>query len=208
VHASLLPAWRGAAPIQRAIVAGDTKSGITIMQMDVGLDTGDMLKRSEVSIPTETTAQVLHDELAIIGANGLLEVIDEIASGHSPLAVPQDNHLASYAAKLSKAEAEIDWGLPAQQVLRLIKAFNPWPVAYTAWSGKKLRVWDARILGGNFEADPGELISVENNLPAIACGCGGALTLVEVQPEGKKRMPADAFMNARKADIKPGFVFG
>ena len=207
VHASLLPRWRGAAPIQRALLAGDTKSGVSIMQMDEGLDTGDVLKMAETSLSIDTTAETLHDELAVLGANTLMEVVDEIGQENSPSASQQDNELATYAAKLSKAEAEIDWSMPAQQVLRLIKAFNPWPVAFTSWSGKTLRVWDARLAENKSAEHAGELISLENNLPVIGCG-QGALVLLEVQPEGKKRMAADAYMNARKADIKPGAIFG
>ena len=207
VHASLLPRWRGAAPIQRALLAGDTKSGVSIMQMDVGLDTGDVLKMSEMQLSIGITAETLHDELAVLGANTLIGVIDEIGQENSPSASQQDNELATYAAKLSKAEAEIDWSMPAQQVLRLIKAFNPWPVAFTYWSGKTLRVWDARLVENTSGEHAGELISLENNLPIIGCG-QGALVLLEVQPEGKKRMAADAYMNARKADIKPGAIFG
>ena len=207
VHASLLPRWRGAAPIQRAILAGDASSGVTIMQMDEGLDTGDMLKMSEVPIDAEMTAETLHDELAVLGANALLDVVDQIDRGSHPQAVQQDENQTSYAAKLSKSEAEINWALPAPQVLRLIKAFNPWPVAYTSWSGKTLRIWDARIIDEDIEANPGELASMDHKLPVIACG-EGALVLLEVQPEGKKRMSADAYMNARKADIRTGMIFG
>jgi methionyl-tRNA formyltransferase len=207
VHASLLPRWRGAAPIQRALLAGDTKSGVSIMQMDEGLDTGNVLKMSETPLSIDTTAEALHDELAVLGANALIGVIDEIGQKNPPSASQQDNELATYAAKLSKAEAEIDWSMPAQQVLRLIKAFNPWPVAFTSWSGKTLRVWDARLAENKSAGHAGELISLENNLPVIGCG-QGALVLLEVQPEGKKRMAADAYMNARKADIKPGVIFG
>jgi len=207
VHASLLPRWRGAAPIQRAILAGDTTSGVTIMQMDEGLDTGDMLKFLEVTISDDMTAEGLHDKLAILGGDALLEVVDSIEEGNGPPAVQQDEQQANYAAKLSKTEAEINWALPAPQVLRLIKAFNPWPVAFTSWSGKTLRIWDACIAGEGGTGAPGELVSIDHKLPVIACG-DGALVLLEVQPEGKKRMPADAYMNARKADIKTGMVFG
>ncbi|MCW8963004.1 MAG: methionyl-tRNA formyltransferase [Gammaproteobacteria bacterium] len=207
VHASLLPRWRGAAPIQRAILAGDTKTGVTIMQMDEGLDTGDTLKFSEVTISDDMTAEGLHDELAILGGDALLEVVDSIEAGNCPPAVQQDEQQANYAAKLSKAEAEIDWTLPAPQVLRLIKAFNPWPVAFTSWSGKSLRIWDARIAEDSSAGNPGKLVSIDHKLPVIACG-DGALVLLEVQPEGKKRMPANAYMNARQADIKTGMVFG
>ena len=137
----------------------------------------------------------------------MLEVVDSIEEGSCPPAVQQDEQQASYAAKLSKTEAEINWALPASQVLRQIKAFNPWPVAFTSWSGKTLRIWDARIAEQEAAGKPGELVSIDNKLPVIACG-DGALALLEVQPEGKKRMAADAYMNARKADVRAGMVFG
>ena len=207
VHASLLPRWRGAAPIQRTILAGDTRSGVTIMQMDEGLDTGDMLELSEVPVSVDMTAGVLHDELAELGARVLLEAVDDIDEGNTPQAMQQDGRQACYAAKLSKAEAEIDWALPAPQVLRLIKAFNPWPVAYTSISGKILRIWDACIAEEDVTGNPGELVALDNKRPVVACG-EGALVLLEVQPEGKKRMLAEAYMNARKADIKTGITFG
>ena len=207
VHASLLPRWRGAAPIQRAILAGDSITGVTVMQMDEGLDTGDMLCTAQVAIDNATTAEALHDELARLGAELLLTVVDSIDGGESPHAVRQDNAQVTYADKLSKAEAEINWALSAEGILRVVKAFNPWPVAYTRGFGKILRIWDAAIVEGENSAKPGELLAIDNNLPIIACG-QGALRLLEVQPEGKKRMPATAYMNARKAELKPGVIFG
>lgn len=206
VHASLLPRWRGAAPIQRAMLAGDEETGVTIMQMDQGLDTGGMLKLFRVRITDDMTAGALHDELAVLGASALLGVINKIDRGDHLQAVRQDDEQASYAAKLSKLEARINWVLPASQVLRSIKAFNPWPVAFTSWSGKVLRIWDARIAEENVTGDPGKLISVSNKRLLVVCG-DGALVLLEVQPEGKKRMPARAYMNARKSDIKTGMIF-
>jgi len=207
VHASLLPRWRGAAPIQRALLAGDTKTGVSIMQMDEGLDTGGVLKMSEIQLSADITAESLHDKLASLGAKALIETIDEIDQGSSRPAVLQNDSLATYAEKLTKAEAEIDWSLPADKILRVVKAFNPWPVAFTSWAGKNLRVWDACLADNDTGTKAGELVTLENNLPIISCG-QGALMLLEVQPEGKKRMAADAFMNARKSDIKPGVVFG
>jgi methionyl-tRNA formyltransferase len=207
VHASLLPRWRGAAPIQRSILAGDQQTGVTIMQMDVGLDTGDMLKQTIVPITTETTARQLHDELAIRGAEDLLQVVEQIGGKKPPVPQKQDDTAATYAEKLSKQEARIDWREAAEVVLRKIKAFNPWPVAHTALHGKILRIWDAEMAAAEQAAEPGELITATNGIPVIACGTG-AIALLELQPEGKKCMTAQAFMNARKADIKPGIILG
>lgn len=207
VHASLLPRWRGAAPIQRAILAGDKQTGVTIMQMDAGLDTGDMLKQSIVPISTETTARQLHDELAVRGAEDLMQVVEQFGSEKPPVPQKQDDTVATYAEKLSKQEARIDWREAAEVVLRKIKAFNPWPVAHTSWQGKIFRIWDAEIASAERSAQPGELITATNGIPVIACGAG-AIALLELQPEGKKRMTSQAFMNARKADIQPGIILG
>jgi methionyl-tRNA formyltransferase len=207
VHASLLPRWRGAAPIQRAILAADSETGITIMQMAEGLDTGDMLRRRSVPVAADMTAGMLHDELAQLGASLLLEVVNDIDKGNTPEPVAQDDSLATYAEKLVKSEAEIDWSISAEQVLRVIKAFNPWPVAYTHWAGRSLRVWDARLAQQEISAQPGEVVVIDQGVLVIACG-SGALELLEVQPEGKKRMPVAAYMNARKDEIVNGVVFG
>lgn len=207
VHASLLPRWRGAAPIQRAILAGDKQTGVTIMQMDAGLDTGDMLKQSIVPISTETTARQLHDELAVRGAEDLMQVVEQFGSEKPPVPQKQDDTVATYAEKLSKQEARIDWREAAEVVLRKIKAFNPWPVAHTSLQGKIFRIWDAEMASAERSAQPGELITATNGIPVIACGAG-AIALLELQPEGKKRMTSQAFMNARKADIQPGIILG
>ena len=207
VHASLLPRWRGAAPIQRALLAGDSRSGICVMQMDEGLDTGDVLMQHEVPLSTATTAAELHDELARIGASGLLQVVNQISAGQPPQAHEQDAAMATYANKLSKSEAKIDWCAPAEQVLRQIKAFNPWPVAQTTWAGKTLRVWDADAYSPGVDLIPGTLSLSQDNLAIVACG-QGALTILEVQPAGKKRMPIAAYLNAKKADVARGVVLG
>lgn len=207
VHASLLPRWRGAAPIQRAILAGDEETGVTIMQMAEGLDTGDMLSWRSIPLHAGKTAQMVHDELAQLGAELLLEVVNKMASDHNPAAVPQDDSMATYAEKIIKAEGEIDWSASSEQVLRKIKAFNPWPVAYTYWSGRVLRVWDARATALNQSAQPGEVVQADHGKLVIACG-NGAVELLEVQPEGKKRMPVEAYLNARKGELTSGSIFG
>lgn len=206
VHASLLPRWRGAAPIQRAILAGDEETGVTIMQMAEGLDTGDMLSWQSIPLNADKTAQMVHDELAETGAKLLLDVVDQIASDNNPPAVPQDDSLATYADKIVKSEGEIDWSAPAEQVLRKIKAFNSWPVAYTHWSGHVLRVWDARAAVLNKPAKAGELVQVDNGKLVVACG-SDAIELLEVQPEGKKRMTVQAYLNARKGELSSGSIF-
>ena len=191
IHGSLLPRWRGAAPIQRAILAGDKETGITIMQMDVGLDTGDMLLRTPIAIESHDTGGSLHDKLAAQGAKDLLTVLDQLASQNlSP--VKQDDTQANYAHKLEKAEAQIDWSQDAEDIERLIRAFNPWPVAFTPFNGKPLRIYQAVV----FEAkgNAGEILSADKAGIVIACG-QGALKLLQLQPAGSKIMDAAAFMN-------------
>ena len=203
IHASLLPRWRGAAPIQRAILAGDTKTGITIMQMDEGLDTGDMLAVAECEISADDTGSSLHDKLMHLGAKTLMDVLPAIAEG-SVQAVKQDDSLACYAHKLSKAEAAIDWQQSALQIERAVRAFNAWPVAYTFYQreSKKgrqrasLRIWQAQVLpeaaGG---AAPGTVIGESVKGIDVATG-EGVLRITELQAEGKRRMAAADFLNA------------
>ena len=144
IHASLLPRWRGAAPIQRAILAGDTESGISIMQMDVGLDTGDILLRTAIEIESHDTGGSLHDKLAIQGAKDLLSALNQVSQQQlTPIA--QDNAQASYAHKLDKSEAHIDWSQSANSIERLVRAFNPWPMAFTLLNGKPLRIYKAEV---------------------------------------------------------------
>ncbi|MGH8401463.1 MAG: methionyl-tRNA formyltransferase, partial [Gammaproteobacteria bacterium] len=140
IHASLLPRWRGAAPIQRAIIAGDAESGVTIMQMAVGLDTGDMLARRHTPIRAEDTAKTLHDRLATLGAEAIAAVLADIAH-LKPVA--QDPALATYASKLTREEALLDWTRPASELARRVRAYDPWPVAHTSWTGQSLRIWSA-----------------------------------------------------------------
>lgn len=209
VHASLLPRWRGAAPIHRALLAGDDKTGVTIMQMDAGLDTGDMLLRKEQAITSDDTSETLHDALAVLGAGALVDVVDAIAAGRPPVAQKQQDALASYAHKLEKAEAEIDWQQAAGDVQRMIRAFNPWPVAYTLFQGKPLRLWRADMTAIQAPAaHPGEVIDCTGGKLLVACGDQRAVNLLEVQAAGKKRMPVTAFLNARKDLVQPGFIFG
>jgi methionyl-tRNA formyltransferase len=203
IHASLLPRWRGAAPIQRAILEGDAETGITIMQMDVGLDTGDMLYKLSTPIRPGDTAQCLHDRLAELGARGIVEALEGLQAG-TLTAQRQDEALASYAKKLHKGEAAIDWHQPAAAIARQVAAFNPWPVAQTAWRGEMLRIWEAQAVDGNASAPPGSVIQANKQGIDIACG-EGVLRVIKLQRPGGKPQSAADFINANKLD---GVVLG
>ncbi|MGF1546397.1 MAG: methionyl-tRNA formyltransferase [Thiotrichales bacterium] len=197
IHASLLPRWRGAAPIQRAILAGDTETGITIMQMAKGLDTGAILLREVTPIAPEETAERLHDRLAVLGAEALRAALRLLERGESQ-AEPQNDALANYADKLDKAEAEIRWEASAQQIERSIRAFNPWPVAFTRCAKGVLRIWRARV-GADAEAGsalPGTVLreSREHGI-LVQTGAGGTLWLETLQLPGGKPLPASSFLN-------------
>lgn len=192
VHTSLLPRWRGAAPIQRAIEAGDAETGITIMQMDAGLDTGPILLQRGCPIHPDDTAGNLHDRLATLGGECLLEVLDRIAAG-SLRPVPQDDSRATRAPKISKAEAEIDWSLPAAVIERRIRAFNPAPVAHTTLNGQPMRIWRARVLEASRSGqEPGQVAAcTESGLDVTT---GDRLLRVEsLQLPGKKAITAREF---------------
>lgn len=193
IHASLLPRWRGAAPIQRAIEAGDSQTGITIMQMDEGLDTGAMLYKLTTDINADDNAQILHDRLAILGAQALLDTL-----AHLPelTAQEQDETQANYAAKLSKAEAQIDWSESAEQIVRRIQAFNPWPMAFTHLNEQPLRVLAAHALPGPQHKNPGEIILLEKTGIQVLAG-EGLVHISSVQPAGKKPMAAYDFCQSR-----------
>jgi methionyl-tRNA formyltransferase len=203
IHASLLPRWRGAAPIQRAIAAGDAQSGVTIMQMDVGLDTGPMLLARSVPIGLRETAASLHDRLAQVGADALLEALDEVAQGTAtPRAQPADG--VTYAAKIRKEEASIDWSHPAAQLDRQIRAFDPWPIAQTQWNGQQLRVWQAVPADLTAPRSPGKVLAT--GAEGIDVGTGeGVLRLTRVQLAGRKAVSAAEFLRAHRLD---GAVLG
>jgi methionyl-tRNA formyltransferase len=191
IHASLLPRWRGAAPIQRAILAGDTETGITIMQMDAGLDTGAMLSKTVVPIRDTDTAASLHDALAAAGATAIVTVLANYATLTPEV---QDNSQATYAAKLSKDEAQLDWKLPADVLARAVRAYNPVPGAWTLLDSAPLKIWSAQATSGTGVA--GEVLRADADQLLIACG-SGALALLEIQPAGSKRMAAAAFLAGR-----------
>jgi methionyl-tRNA formyltransferase len=198
IHASLLPRWRGAAPIQRAILAGDEETGITIMQMDAGLDTGPMLLIRPMAIAPEDTAAALEGRLARSGASAIVEALDKIAN-ETIMAVPQPETGVTYAAKLDKAEARIDWTARAIDVERKVRAFNPRPIAETLYEGEQLRILQARAetaesnrLGGQ---PPGTILSVSERAVLVQCGLG-RLAIAEVQRAGKRPVSARDFANS------------
>lgn len=196
VHASLLPKYRGAAPIQYAIIKGEKESGVTIMQMDIGMDTGAMLDKVVVPIEENTTMGELHDALREQGAALLLEVIDKIATG-TAVAEPQDNEQATYATLLDRSMEHIDWSKTAQEVHNLIRGFNPAPSTFTKLpNGKSLKIWGSKMTGKSSAAAAGTVIETGKHSFFVACG-EGVLEITEVQPESKKRMPAQVFLNGR-----------
>ena len=196
VHASLLPKYRGAAPIQYAIIKGEKESGVTIMQMDIGMDTGAMLDKVVVPIEENTTMGELHDALREQGAALLLQVIDKIAAG-TAVAEPQDNKQATYATLLDRSMEHIDWSKTAQEVHNLIRGFNPAPSTFTKLpNGKSLKIWGSKMTDKSSAAAAGTVIETGKHSFFVACG-EGVLEITEVQPESKKRMPAQVFLNGR-----------
>ena len=196
VHASLLPKYRGAAPIQYAIIKGEKESGVTIMQMDIGMDTGAMLDKVVVPIAENTTMGELHDALREQGAALLLQVIDKIAAG-TAVAEPQDNEQATYATLLDRSMEHIDWSKTSQEVHNLIRGFNPAPSTFTKLpNGKSLKIWGSKMTGKSSAAAAGTVIETGKHSFFVACG-EGVLEITEVQPESKKRMPAQVFLNGR-----------
>lgn len=193
IHASLLPRWRGAAPIQRAILAGDRETGVSIMQMDAGLDTGDVLLKRATPIAPDESAGALHDRLAELGAHALLEVLARLPDLKR---VPQPAAGVTYADKLSKEEAVLDWRRPAAELARAVRAYNPWPVAHTLHQGKPLRVWRATVVGAD-AGEPGTVLAAGRQGIDVATGAG-VLRLLEVQPAGGKPVAAADFANGRR----------
>lgn len=196
VHASLLPKYRGAAPIQYAIIKGEKESGVTIMQMDIGMDTGAMLDKVVVPIAKNTTMGELHDALREQGATLLLQVIDKIAAG-TAVAEPQDDAQATYATLLDRSMEHIDWSKTAQEVHNLIRGFNPAPSTFTKLpNGKSLKIWGSKMTDKSSAAAAGTVIETGKHSFFVACG-EGVLEITEVQPESKKRMLAQVFLNGR-----------
>jgi methionyl-tRNA formyltransferase len=195
IHGSLLPRWRGAAPIQRAILAGDAETGVTIMQLDAGLDTGPMLLERRRPIGSQDTAGDLHDALSELGAEALMEALDGLAAG-TLKARAQPAEGVTYAAKIEKSEAALDWSRSAIQLDAQVRAFNPWPIAETRLAGETLRVLRARVAASNgTEAEPGTLLGLADDGLHVACG-DGVLAVRELQRAGKRPVAARDFANA------------
>lgn len=192
VHASLLPRWRGAAPIHRAIEAGDSITGVTIMQMDIGLDTGDMLLKSECEILASDSTGQLHDRLCEIGPSALIETLEQIASGRTQ-AEKQDDSLSNYAAKITKAEAEIDWTETATIIDRKIRAFNPFPICFTLLNDQRLRIHRASIADRQLSSTPGS-VAIDDDCIFVQCA-EGCLKIESLQIPGKKAASAKEFLN-------------
>jgi methionyl-tRNA formyltransferase len=197
IHASLLPRWRGAAPIHRAILAGDAETGITIMQMDAGLDTGDMLYEAKLAIENNDTSATLHDRLAILGGEAIVHTLENLAQ-YQDSKTKQDNEFANYAAKLTKAEGQIDWTQPAVVLDRLIRGLQPWPVAYTKIGDDVLRVWSAELINESVTGQAGEILTVDRNGIAVACGDDHALRLTQLQWAGGKPLNSVQILQAQK----------
>ena len=202
IHASLLPRWRGAAPIQRAIAAGDAETGITIMRMDAGLDTGPTLLRRAVPIGTADTAATLHDTLARVGAE---TIVDALATLEILVPTPQPGDGATYAAKIAKREATLDWRRPAQELERQVRAFNPFPTATAIFNGVPLKIWSAALSAAGGTA--GTVLEVDDRGIVVACG-SGALRLTELQKQGGKRLAARDFLNGFPVAPGAGFNAG
>jgi methionyl-tRNA formyltransferase len=196
VHASLLPRWRGAAPIQRAILAGDTESGVDLMQMEAGLDTGPVLVERRTPIAADDTGGSLHDRLAALGAEALAEGLRRTMAGEVLAARAQDDEGVAYAHKLDKAEARLDFTQPADALERKVRAFDPWPVAEAEVAGERLRIWSARAIDGTPGSPPGEVLRASRDGIDIACA-QGALRLLAVQRAGGRRIGAADYLNAR-----------
>ena len=203
IHASLLPRWRGAAPIQRAILAGDVETGITIMQMDVGLDTGDMLLKKSCPITALDNSQTLHDKLAQLGAAAIVEVLCLLQHG-GLTGVPQVDAQATYAAKLSKAEARLEWTETATQLARAVRAYNPFPIACTTLNATPIKIWQASVRDG-LNGEPGTVLAVDKSGIIVACG-QGALCLEVLQRANGKMLSAAQFVQGFA--VHPGDRFG
>ncbi|WP_372749447.1 methionyl-tRNA formyltransferase [Litorivivens sp.] len=204
VHASLLPRWRGAAPIQRAIEAGDSETGVTIMQMDAGLDTGAMLLKTHCPIDDSDTAGSLHDKLAAQGGPALLDAVNQLAAG-TLSGEAQNDSLSCYAPKISKDEALINWAESADVLCRKIRAFNPFPISYTQLGEDRLKIQRAALATG--EGNPGEILNADKHGIQVACG-KGSLLITELQLPGARALSAQEMLNARAERFAPGTVLG
>lgn len=203
IHASLLPRWRGAAPIQYAIWAGDTETGISIMQMEAGLDTGPVIWETPCTITGETTASALHDELCSIGAQGILEVLDTLAREKNLPSAAQDNDLSTYASTLKKEDGIIDWSQSAAQIDRQIRALNPWPGVWTNFAGKRIKIHAAKMVQHKNDAPAGTIL---DKTGLVTCGDNTTLIVTQLQPEGKKPMDFASALNGGYVEIGAAFL--
>ena len=204
VHASLLPKYRGAAPIQWAVIRGEKVSGVTTMQMDVGLDTGDMLLKKEVLLDEEETGGSLHDKLSTLGGNLLIETLEKIEAGDIHPEKQDDSQAGEYARMLDKNLGRIDFSMPAVEIEHLIRGLNPWPSAFTSYNGKTMKLWKAKADNCG-QGVPGQVIHVDKNSFTVQTG-QGTLQILELQMEGKKRMDAGAFL--RGCPLETGTILG
>ena len=198
VHASLLPKYRGAAPIQWAVINGDPVTGVTIQQMDIGVDTGDIILTKELAISEEETGGGLFDKLAVVGAEACIEALEQIANG-TATRTPQNHAEATHVSMISKEFGNIDWDKSATEIERLIRGLNPWPSAYTKLDGKTFKIWKAKVVSAENEYATGCIIHVGKGQMEVQTG-NGVLSLLEVQLEGKKRMEVDAFLRGYHVD--------
>lgn len=204
VHASLLPKYRGAAPIQWAVIDGEAVTGVTTMRMDAGLDTGDMIMKAEVPVAPDETGESLHDKLSEAGAALLVKTLDALREG-TAVFEKQDDSKSCYAKMLTKELGRIDWTQDAEAIERLIRGLNSWPSAYTGYHGKTLKIWKAEVQNGDSDSKPGEICEVTKDSVCVQTG-KNRLVLREVQMEGKKRMAVDAFLRGYPAAV--GEVLG
>ena len=203
VHASLLPKYRGAAPIQWAVINGDEMTGVTTQRMDVGVDTGDIIETAQLRIAEDETGGSLFDKLAMVGAKLCVSTMEKIEKGEATY-TPQKEEEATHTRKIEKELGNVDWSKPAKEIECLIRGLNPWPSAYTHLNGKNLKLWQAGVVDENSALKPGTIVKVTKNEILVQTGAG-MLSLLEVQLEGKKRMPVDAFLRGYPLEEKTVF---
>ncbi len=203
VHASLLPKYRGAAPIQWAVINGDEMTGVTTQRMDVGVDTGDIIETAQLRIAEDETGGSLFDKLAMVGARLCVSTMEKIEKGEATY-TPQKEEEATHTRKIEKELGNVDWSKPAKEIECLIRGLNPWPSAYTHLNGKNLKLWQAGVVDENSALKPGTIVKVTKNEILVQTG-DGMLSLLEVQLEGKKRMPVDAFLRGYPLEEKTVF---
>lgn len=206
VHGSILPKWRGAAPIQRAIEAGDRETGVTVMQMDVGLDTGPMLTTSQCTIDDKETSASLYSKLAVLGAQALINTLEKMRSG-TAVGIAQDSTQSSYADKIAKQESLIDWSASVTEIERRVRAFNPFPAAYSLVNGQRIKIWLASADSREYHGVPGEILSADDDGLLVKCG-NGALLISTIQLAGKSKMYVAEALKSRASLFSPGNRLG